>query len=118
MSNQTDNRRFFLIALALLFASPGVFNSLHYLGIVHHYHATTPESTLHTQAKDCLVHDFLLFSYLLEPLTHYKPPHFNYETLLIQGHTADRLNKPVKCAETRGPPLVFWAVLGCMSPCC
>lgn len=107
MNNQGSNRRFLLIGLAILFASPGGLHSLHYLGIDHHYHPSTPESALDATAKDCLVHDFILFSYILEPLTHYKPPHFNFEALLIKGHVARKMNKLVTCVETRGPPEIL-----------
>ena len=107
MNNQGSNRRFLLIGLAILFASPGAFHSLHYLGIDHHYHPTTQASALDTTTKDCLVHDFILFSYILEPLTHYKPQHFNYEAQLIKGHVACKMNIPVTCVETRGPPEIL-----------
>ena len=107
MNKLGSNRRFILIGMALLFASPGALQSLHYIGIHHQYHASASTSAIDTHSNNCLVHNFVLFSFLRETLLHYQQPHFSFEIMLTRGKVAPKMKKHIALIKTRGPPKNF-----------
>jgi len=98
--------RLVTLLLAILFLSPSLLKPLHFVAIHHHYQSWTAEVSIDFTPVHCLVHDFLLFSYVKETSQEFQKPGWNHLVLITDGQTNPKYPKPSHQPETRGPPKI------------